>query len=620
LNQTAIKKILLTTNADSDSEAISRSLKERRLRSRRELILGTLLATVSFLIFLYNLCPTVYFWDSAELSTASAMLGIPHSPGFAIYIMWGRLFSLLPFGDLGYRLNLFSAVCGAVSIFVLFLILSNLVSRLEGKARLAVSGLEFIAAALILLFAFSFSSLTQATRAEVYYPNLLLLSLAIYFTSRPCKDQQQRIRSVLLSFFIIGLGAGLHHLTVFLTLPGIIILSGIKISGKLSRTVFLSICVLLLGATVLLFLPLRFLGGSQYFWGDPSTFGGFWRIFIAADFWKSSGVAIFDHLIQLVSFALTVFYRQWGPVGILGALAGFVFLLRNDKRLGTGLFSMLALNILSIFFFEDYFYAYLDIHGYLLLSNAILAMVGAIGWIFIISRILARIGLSEKGRIKQYAIVSSLILLLLVIITSDSLTYSLRKYYGAKILAEKLCEPLSGESLVVCSSMNSKFLLDYQKYLDPKLSDVEMIDFGSIDRNWYRKRQLSRLIGPTMEQIDLGEIVGKLAAKYGKNLFVEFSPALGFLSDKLTPSGILFRYSDKKSLMGMKADYEIFPRGDGDIELTRFYLEWLLGLGTYYKFRGDNVAADSCFKIIINIDPTSSDIINEDTTNVNDGD
>jgi hypothetical protein len=69
-----------------------------------------------FLLYLLTLAPTIYNLDSAELATAVATNGIVRATGYPLYLLLGKLFVLLPVGDVGYRLNLFSAVCGALTI------------------------------------------------------------------------------------------------------------------------------------------------------------------------------------------------------------------------------------------------------------------------------------------------------------------------------------------------------------------------------------------------------------------------------------------------------------------------------------------------------------------------
>ena len=71
-----------------------------------------------FLIYLLTLSPTIYVRD-AGLSVAGAYsLGVANPPGFPIYYLMGRLFTLLPIGDVAFRVNLMSAFFGALAIML----------------------------------------------------------------------------------------------------------------------------------------------------------------------------------------------------------------------------------------------------------------------------------------------------------------------------------------------------------------------------------------------------------------------------------------------------------------------------------------------------------------------
>jgi hypothetical protein len=79
--------------------------------------LGLALAALG--VYLLTLCPTVAGGDSGELIAAAFEPGIAHPPGYPLYVLGGKLFTLLPWGTVAWRVNLFSAICdtGAVVRF-----------------------------------------------------------------------------------------------------------------------------------------------------------------------------------------------------------------------------------------------------------------------------------------------------------------------------------------------------------------------------------------------------------------------------------------------------------------------------------------------------------------------
>src|SRR5512140_1123184 len=101
----------------------------RRLQSwsRLAYVQQVLLFLVCLLVLLRTMAPTVYELDSAEFATGAAILGIVHSPGYPLFTLLSHLFTYLPVGDVAYRVNLFTAVCLALTAPVLYSLLSLLI-------------------------------------------------------------------------------------------------------------------------------------------------------------------------------------------------------------------------------------------------------------------------------------------------------------------------------------------------------------------------------------------------------------------------------------------------------------------------------------------------------------
>ena len=82
------------------------------------------LAAVFFAVlglYLFTQHPTVSpYRDSGDLAVAAATLGIAHPPGYPLYVLSGKIVSvLLPWSNPAYRINTFSAVSSAASLLVL---------------------------------------------------------------------------------------------------------------------------------------------------------------------------------------------------------------------------------------------------------------------------------------------------------------------------------------------------------------------------------------------------------------------------------------------------------------------------------------------------------------------
>ncbi len=57
-------------------------------------------AALSFLVslgfYIRTMAASASFWDSGEFIAAASTLAIPHSPGTPLYVLAGRVFTLLP--------------------------------------------------------------------------------------------------------------------------------------------------------------------------------------------------------------------------------------------------------------------------------------------------------------------------------------------------------------------------------------------------------------------------------------------------------------------------------------------------------------------------------------------
>jgi hypothetical protein len=94
-----------------------------------------------FILYIFTLAPTIYNLDSAELVTAAATGGLVRATGYPLYLILGNLWSKLPLGDVGYRMNLFSAFWGALTL----LMADQILRKLQVRTWAALSALGLLA-------------------------------------------------------------------------------------------------------------------------------------------------------------------------------------------------------------------------------------------------------------------------------------------------------------------------------------------------------------------------------------------------------------------------------------------------------------------------------------------
>ncbi len=156
---------------------------------------AAILAASTATLYRLTLCPTVYWYDSAEFSAHAVTLGVPHPPGYPLYTMVAHLFTWLP-GEPALGVNRMSLAFGVVSVVLLF----ALVRVLGGSLRAAVIGGATLAS--IRTF------WANAVVAEVYTPGLVMSLGALLLLVHANRDHWRR--GVLLAGLVGGLGVGMH--------------------------------------------------------------------------------------------------------------------------------------------------------------------------------------------------------------------------------------------------------------------------------------------------------------------------------------------------------------------------------------------------------------------------
>src|SRR5438309_5601226 len=74
-------------------------------------------------LYIITLAPTTAMWDASEYITAAYTLGIPHPPGNPLFVLLGRVATLIvPVGSIAVRVNLLAAASSATAAAIWFLV------------------------------------------------------------------------------------------------------------------------------------------------------------------------------------------------------------------------------------------------------------------------------------------------------------------------------------------------------------------------------------------------------------------------------------------------------------------------------------------------------------------
>lgn len=374
------------------SMAVVRNLWDRL----GDMMLAVAVFAASLALYLQTLAPSVVtlFDDSLEFPLVVHRLAIAHPTGYPLYTLLGKLFTLGPWPNIAWAVNLLSAVAGAMTTVLVYLIIRELVhsrfAALLGAMSLAVSPVfwsqsvvaevytlnsTFVAALLWLALRwahnplqpvrpFSLLLLEPSKVRALFLPSeglWLRLPPEVrrvghrlhgyyrrYFPAVPPKSRLQPHPLLYILAALFGLSLT-HHRMAALLVPALLLFVILVERRVLSRAALLgpehpdrprwlqflgrpvSLLALCLFLPLLLYLYLPLRGGVGSLDGTyVNTWRGFW------DWVTASGYNIFfgDNPLARdldATFYGRLFWQQFGPVGLALALVGVLGLVRRGE-------------------------------------------------------------------------------------------------------------------------------------------------------------------------------------------------------------------------------------------------------------------------------------------------
>lgn len=272
----------------------------------KKLIFGSfLIFLLVFSLYLFSMQPSLSLGDGGELTCASYFLGCAHPPGFPLFVSASHPISLLPFGEVAFRGNIFSALFGALAAALVFIWLVEI-------HGVILAALGAIVVSVLPIF------WEESTRIRTY-PLLACFVLFILLLWRESlKTKKWEIFVV--SFFIWGLGLGAHQLLVSVLPAAALVFLAFK---EKWRKLWQIVLAFVLGLLIFPHLLLR--ADSAFCWGAPKRFEDFLAVIFQKQY--QAKIASFDISTWLLmlksefsSFA-DQYYGFWlfAPLGFLTA-------------------------------------------------------------------------------------------------------------------------------------------------------------------------------------------------------------------------------------------------------------------------------------------------------------
>ena len=366
-----------------------------------------------------------YGTDGGDLITASMTWGVPHPPGYPLYVVLGKLFSYLPLGTIAYRFNLFSAVSASLAAMFVALIAHR---RFELWASVA-AGLSFALAPLVW---------EQAIITEVYALNLLVIAILLWWIE---SDRHP---------FGIGLFWALAvttHLTSLLLLPLVIW----KVwSRPKRRWTIVGAAIGSLGWVLVLVFARS---DSPVHWGDATTLIGWWWV-ISGQIYRSN---LFSHPIlpRLQQGSLPLL-QQFSYIGWLP----IIWASHRPKNIPY---------TLTIFLYTIYTLGY----------DPIDASVNALPAILLCTVLLIS-GIEQLPR--------AILLLPILAVALNLARVNLHDDTMIRPMVSDLWKKIPQNAIVLTPGDQTIFTLWYYHHVEKQREDVTLIDTNLFAFDWYRQQ------------------------------------------------------------------------------------------------------------------------------------
>ena len=433
-------------------------------------------------IYILTLSRSVYFGDSGEFITAAYTLGIAHPPGYPLYTMLAHLFTYLPFGNLPFKVNFFSAISSSLTVVVVYFICLKITAN-----RLA-------SASASLFLAFSYSFWLYSLIADTYSLNTFFIAVLVLISLHLFANPN-KIRLFWFLAFAFGLSLSHHAVVLFLApaLAFIVILSlGKQILNV--RLILPAVLLFVLGLLPYIYLPIRAFQNPSVNWGDPDTVGKFTNHVLRYDY----GTFAFSSGADTFNFDVLLFYFQslfwhFAAVGVVIAVLGLILSLQNKKLFGFLAISYLFLGPILIFLTRVQVTGSIDtkaaVGEFLSASYVIIAIFIGLG-------IGAIYNLFSK-RLKPLAIISVAFFAIPLFINFAKVDQSNNFLY--ENFSQELFNILPKNAILLISSDKGMMAPIYLQTVGGIRSDIKIVNFTLLPANWYKenlKQRYPQLVFP----------------------------------------------------------------------------------------------------------------------------
>lgn len=187
-------------------------------------ITGWIVFVFALTVYTLTLEPTASFWDCGEFISGCFKLQVVHPPGAPLFLLIGRMFTLLAGGDISkvaYMVNFMSGLSTAFVVLFLFWTTTHMAKKIIAPQQQQISLVQLIAimgSGLVcgLTATFSDTLWFSAVEGEVYALSTFFITLVFWAMLKwdEHEDESTRDKWLLLIAFLLGLSIGVHLMSL----------------------------------------------------------------------------------------------------------------------------------------------------------------------------------------------------------------------------------------------------------------------------------------------------------------------------------------------------------------------------------------------------------------------
>ncbi|MFD0792932.1 DUF2723 domain-containing protein [Mucilaginibacter litoreus] len=193
-------------------------------------LLGWLCFVIASITYILTLEPSVSFWDCGEFISCAYRLQVSHQPGYPMFAMLGKVFSLLSLGNnakVPFFTNCMAALASAATVMFLFWTITAMAKKLVANKQQVFNNAQIVVimgAGLVGALAFTYTDTFWFSAVETIVFALSSLCIAVVFWAilkwEAHADEPGADKWIVLIAYVMGLSIGIHLLNL-LTIPAI---------------------------------------------------------------------------------------------------------------------------------------------------------------------------------------------------------------------------------------------------------------------------------------------------------------------------------------------------------------------------------------------------------------